>query len=524
LDLKWGDVLAAASLANLAYIRNASLLFGMRGRSAYWLKADPSPPGLVALLLNNLVLGLFFFVLFRGIRRWENAPPNGASRVIRVMAGLVLLAVAVVLIFGFCIFLQSTPLSPWVGLGHPRTLVLAEISGLLLPIAYWTDRKRILRAARLVLILLSPLVVLTFARSIIQISTYDPNYLANRPLASRLAVPRSGPHVVWVVFDEWDAALTFSERPAGLDLPEIDRLRRESFYADQVIPPGPNTDRSMPALTIGKPVSSVEPDGPADLSITFTGGATAHWSTYPTVFSDARKLGFDTGVVAWGLPYCRVLSASLTGCYWDVWNGYDSQNVAHVMRNQLRSLVETQFHSLLGQSLGTQANAWLYHRLFEESKRVVCGQDYNLTLLHLPVPHPPFFYDRRTGRDDYGSNPLPSLRSRGAGYLDALSLVDRSIGDLRRAMEAAGVWDSTTLLLSADHPYRERGLVDGKSVVPRVPFLVKLAGRQGGGTCSVRFSALITKDLLLALLRNEVATAADLNQWILSHRSAFPEM
>ena len=56
------------------------------------------------------------------------------------------------------------------------------------------------------------------------------------------------------------------------------------------------------------------------------------------------------------------------------------------------------------------------------------------------------------------------LRSTGifaqnqSGYIDALALTDKIIGDLRRSMEHAGTWDTTTMIFSADHPYRHRRL------------------------------------------------------------------
>ena len=39
-------------------------------------------------------------------------------------------------------------------------------------------------------------------------------------------------------------------------------------------------------------------------------------------------------------------------------------------------------------------------------------------------------------------------------YLDNLALADRILGELRQAMEQAGTWDSTTILISSDHWWR----------------------------------------------------------------------
>jgi hypothetical protein len=86
-------------------------------------------------------------------------------------------------------------------------------------------------------------------------------------------------------------------------------------------------------------------------------------------------------------------------------------------------------------------------------------------------------------------------------------------------MESAGNWDSTTVLLSSDHPYREAKSLDGKSDL-RVPFLLKLAGQSEGLSYSAEFNTILTHDLLLAILKGELSTA-EVVPWLDQHRSMF---
>src|SRR5439155_4257338 len=69
------------------------------------------------------------------------------------------------------------------------------------------------------------------------------------------------PRVILLVFDELDQRLAFDDRPAGLALPELDRLRTTALYAPHASPSGPQTDISMPALIISRPVAAVRPEG-----------------------------------------------------------------------------------------------------------------------------------------------------------------------------------------------------------------------------------------------------------------------
>jgi len=522
----WLDALAAVSLANLLCYRTWGALAAGHGANAYWMKAEPKPLAFIALMANEILLGLLLLFLFRLARRVEHRPSGPGRFALRTMLGLAgYVTVAVLILNIYTMWFEQTSLARALGALNRFALILAEGLALVFPVAYWAGRKSLLRGALVLLTIVSPAVALVFAQSIFRVVTYDPNRLTDKPTASRLSVPVLAPHVLWVIFDEWDEDLTFAHRPAGLKLPEIDGLRRETFYSDTAGTPGYATGLSMPALTIGKRVSSVRPASPDELEITLAGGeGTVRWSIQPNVFSEARKLGFNTNVLSWSLPYCRVLNTSLTGCGWlSQAEAVDNDSLPEAMADQLRSLCETDFRSPFGQALLTREQAWLYHQLLDKSRGIVSQRQYNLTLLHLPVPHPPFFYNRVTGKDDYGATPIRSLLlSGGAGYVDALALVDRCIGELRRTMEAAGTWNDTTILLSADHPYRERRLLDGKPIVPYVPFIVKLAGQHQPLNCSAHFSALLTKDLLLAILKKEISTPEELNAWILPHKDAFP--
>jgi hypothetical protein len=118
--------------------------------------------------------------------------------------------------------------------------------------------------------------------------------------------------VVWIIFDETDQRLAFEQRPAGLDLPEFDRLRHESLCATNAYAPGDSTAYSMPALTIGQRVSAVSVKRASDLALTLEdSGKVVLWSKAPSVFSAARELSVNTGLVGWYHPYNRVL-ASIT--------------------------------------------------------------------------------------------------------------------------------------------------------------------------------------------------------------------
>ena len=102
-------------------------------------------------------------------------------------------------------------------------------------------------------------------------------------------------------------------------------------------------------------------------------------------------------------------------------------------------------------------------------------------------------------------------------YLDALQLADQSLGQVRRAMEASGVWENTHLLLTSDHPYRQRRRIDGVRNDNRIPFIVRVAGSSETVAYDGDFNTVLAPDLVIGLLRGEVRTANEVRDWI-EHR------
>jgi hypothetical protein len=121
----------------------------------------------------------------------------------------------------------------------------------------------------------------------------------------------------------------------------------------------------------------------------------------------------------------------------------------------------------------------------------------------------------------------------GTNYFDNLPLVDRTIGDIRRAVIAAGLDERTTLLVTADHAMRVAmyrvGLWDGEmekliKLAPErhVPYVIKLAGQRQPVQYGQPFNATATKELVLAIAGRQISTPEQLVAWLDANRSRFP--
>jgi hypothetical protein len=364
------------------------------------------------------------------------------------------------------------------------------------------------RCAAPVLLILLPFCAATFGASSYQAATRTG--LRDPSPAARLQHAQ-GPRVLWIVFDEWDQRLTFDARPPGLALPAIDRLRGESLFAINALPPAQATMLSMPSLIEGRTVRSATPIDAQTMILEYTDGTRQRFGDEPNLFSEVRRAGMNTAAYGWYLPYCRAFAESLSDCWWQeldaTWNS-GGATFASALLTQPRALFETSLFSPFGQSLTVLKHRRTYEELLQRSKRIAVDRTVQLALVHFDVPHPPYFYDRASRQMTRANSPF--------AYPDALALVDRTIQELRADMERAGTWNSVILLLSSDHFYRASPLVDGIRD-RRVPFLVHFPGQSAGLSYARQFNTVLTHDLILAMLRSEVTDAVSTEDWLNHH-------
>jgi hypothetical protein len=517
--LRAPDWLAGFSLANLIFLRCWAELLAPEETRIYWLKSVPAPAHYVSLMLDVLLLGTFFYALMSGIRRNSRTATH-----IMLVSGMVIL---VSLMNSLRTLIANPGGSLFLRFVTQRAPVIGMMGAILMVGALVFGGIRALRPVYRLLFLVSPFLFFTFGQSLYKVAYFNDQPTRDGPMASHLAPkPAGAPRVIWVVFDEWDEEMTFPDRPSRIQLPEIDRLRATGFWATNAIRPNMFTDWSMPALTTGIAIQDIYPRGPSELMIRpRDAGAYIRWSEQDTVFREARRMGFNTAVVAWAIPYCRVLKNDLSDCWW--WSGSSQYNsvgntVPEMIFNRPRSLLENIYRSPFGQSPSTTRHIWVTENVVAKSLEVARDSAIGLALLHMPVPHPPYFYNAATGKNDRGATPITGVfQQTQEGYVDALALTDTIIGRLRRSMEHAGVWDTTTVILSADHPFRHRSSLDGRPSSQRVPYLIKMAGPQAALCYDTPFSALLTKKLILAILAGELSRPDEIPSWIDGHRADY---
>jgi arylsulfatase A-like enzyme len=141
--------------------------------------------------------------------------------------------------------------------------------------------------------------------------------------------------------------------------------------------------------------------------------------------------------------------------------------------------------------------------LEQHALQTLATSQADIIYLHLPVPHPPAVWDRRTGK-----------YALGGSYLDSLDLSDRLLGRILDLLEAQPRWSETTLVVQGDHSWRtemwrplpgwsaeDERASHGGQWDPRPALLIHAAGQNKPQTVSAPTSVMYVHDFVAAQIK-----------------------
>ncbi len=485
---------AGCSLANLCFVGVWSDLL------PFLYPSDALPVGgmpcwrdftavVVNVLAATLPLSVAAYVAQRGTR-W------------RVPADLVLLATVAVTINTVRYHFRIPGEQALASLSRPVAIALVASVGVAGLAAFWRWRRLASGALHIGLLVMFPLVPMQFAQAGWAVSRAGTDMQCTGPgaLAPRVG---SAPNrrVLLIAYDELEYASVFETRPPDLRLPAFDRLRSQSLLATDMTSPASRTERAMPSVLTGRAVRQAHLTGRDELELTYVDGESARFSPDVTVFARARRMGVDSGLAGFFLPYCSMIGDVLTACTWEPCVtcgrrvGAFGATLVESMRNQI---------SELAPRYGPRRHLRAYRTLQTRARELAADPDLGLVFLHMPVPHDPFIYDRRAGEYSLGTR---------HEYLDNLVLADRSLGEILDVLTSSRLASRTSVLVFGDHGRRSTD--DGMTVRdPRVVFLVRLAGQAEGTAYPHALDVTVVHDLALAILRGDVSEADELDAWL----------
>lgn len=472
------DLLFALSIWNLNFMRGWREMIFASAADHYWM---PLPQRVDYIALVLLVLGgaATSFLVLRAIRTYASRFEN-----------ILFLAFAGLISLGIGDFLRQ-----FIG-GTIALYTFAGLAPVVLALILWQRTRTLLARA----VLIAGLVMVPFAFSNLfqaawHIAAAAPaaDVLTGSDGGTAAAGPTAGGagrhRVVWLLFDELDERALFGDRRSGYDFRTFDEFRAQSIHYTRVTGAGGLTVVSLPSLWLGTRVTASESVDADTLAVTLPGAASAvPLSDLPHLFRTARDAGARTALVGYYHPYCRIFKGDYDRC--ETYYYLADPRIA-----ESRSL---------GEALAAQASVFnpLWYRMIkiEEFHRSVAAaasaaadERFDLVAIHAGFPHSPWVFDAERKQ----------LSLFKAKYLDNIALTDHYLALVRRAMQESGVWDRTTIIITADHGNREW---DGEDIhtVGAVPFLMKLPQQRQGRDIDCDFDVIVLRRLIEGLLRGQV--------------------
>ena len=337
--------------------------------------------------------------------------------------------------------------------------------------------------------------------------------------------------VVVVLLDELSYQQIYEHRFAGLGLPAFDRLGAEATVFTHAIPAAEFTRVAIPSLLTGDPVDRTR-QGANGHSLTIHREDAREWDPLTggdTLFGDAIRSGYRTGVAGWYEPYCRMLPNVLDRCFWaysDAIPG-DMSSDRTLLGNMVTPAIEEGARVLHWAHLGpgparddvrdVRRHAADFRSLMAAGDSLLRDQTIGLVWLHMPIPHPWGFFDRRDG----------SFPDHQTSYVDNLALADKYMAHVREVLERAGQWDSSCVIVMGDHSWRtsfvwsesahwtdeDEAASQGGQYDERPAYIVKLAGQKVGARVETEYRADATRKLVDGVMRGRMTSAAELKAW-----------
>lgn len=326
--------------------------------------------------------------------------------------------------------------------------------------------------------------------------------------------------VIWILLDALSYNQVYEHRLPTLQMPHFDELKGESAVFSDVQPEGYYTERIVPALFIGRKINNIRSDANRDLE--YHDYFENRWERFDeraTVFGEAKRLGWTTGVAGWYNPYCHILHDVLDSCYWQSIVPFEGKvagaepTLAEVAAAPFELPTRESRVSLYRSVV--RAHTQEYLDLTGASNSLIRNEGVDFVFLHLPVPHPVGIYNRRTGR-------LGTIGS----YIDNLALADKAVGELLQTIQGTAEASRTIVILSSDHSWRvnewryhslwtkEDQRASGGRFDTRPFLLVHFPDSKAGETRAEALPELATTGILRAILEGEIRSQGQLNGWL----------
>jgi hypothetical protein len=336
--------------------------------------------------------------------------------------------------------------------------------------------RAVLRGLRLLVVLVSPVSLVVVESLAASASSADAVVrVENQRPAAASATTGCSP-VLAVLFDELSFSYLYSDRNLRPEYPALAEISSQASNYLSMSAPGPETLVSMPSFLAARHLRDIRIESNAIFEMSDDGHLVPFSAGRPeALFPTARRLGFRTEMAGYYLPYCELLDGLLDSCQsLSFYNMSSIDERFSIADPVLTTLIlwprQFPFGLLKNPPFARLQRGLVEHTTAFAMRPMHAGRPI-FRFVHFSVPHFPFAF----GAEGFDPPFDPLRTSPDTGYARQLRYVDTLFATLMQRMRDEGTYDTTTIVVLADHGFR----FGGREANPRqIPFIVKKAGQR----------------------------------------------
>ena len=293
--------------------------------------------------------------------------------------------------------------------------------------------------------------------------------------------------VVVLVFDELDETRVSADLGR---LPNFAALRKNGLSASQMYPPANYTSESLPGILTGEIFQETFYSGNEVYVRHYGDSDWLRLSSRGNMIEDAVQRGSRTALIGWHLPYCAVVSRSVS-CWDDASYRVPGGEVGlpewMLGHSRLYSIYESRRLSSMSNNVSNYSREFLSSSQMYKLKRIgsiyenqkqqllkaLDSQSYDLVFAHIACPHPPSLVKTEVNQLDMFEAYARNLRE-----------CDGLLGSVMSRLQDGDYAKGYALVVTSDHWFRGLDWLDaGRPLVTpshrrTVPFHVFLSDHQ----------------------------------------------
>ena len=325
--------------------------------------------------------------------------------------------------------------------------------------------------------------------------------------------------VVWIIFDEFDPEIAFSNQEHNYKLPNFIELKKNSVTHHKLFAPAKGTFFSIPAMLIGEHVRGFEQRKHRLIMIS-KDNKELPFTMENTIFGRIENDGFSSSITGWGFhSYCLIFQVKCK-IFNEPLKWYDGiLTIAHA------NLI---YHFLLHRGWHRDINPYIINSMYEF---IESPTPTNLLYIHNRLPHlchlcrdglaglAEKFYNYKFRTKD---GPLTLMSDRIPAYLLYIKFVDSILGEILNKLDTNLEYkkEDTLLILNSDHWANHNGIghfpsrkMDPKNSAYPALFIAKILGDNQKIELFEPDSGIHIQELAHKFLKKEISTHLDIKNF-----------